>query len=370
MTRVCVVGGSKTGTTGLYAAVRAGLAARDGACYALNERHDRAVFENLRRLAPEVPVVAKLLVTSASFSADVVELFDKNLFIVRDPRDTLVSVALYYPVLAVNREKSDASIARYVELVRRKEQDPGDVTFLDILTAVYRLVGYEVDRSTSFSRRFELATAYADSVSPFLVWYESLITDRMDDVSDHLGFPVANTRPTEYADTVVRSATSGEWRHWFTEHDVAHFEPVMAGYMRRFGYEPDWELADEPRLDPAHGSGYIERSCAKRRRQRAVLRERNELSDEHLAQLRDRTADGAESAAFRLARLLWKADRAANGPEIHRSARFAASCGNVRAMRLLARCYTEGVGTPPDQRRARFWREEAAAEARREQEGR
>jgi hypothetical protein len=363
--RVCVVGGSKTGTTGLYAGVKAGLLESEGACYALNERHDRAVFDNLRRYAPEVPVVAKLLLTSASFSPDVVELFDKKLFVVRDPRDTLVSVALYYPVLAINRERPDQSIDRYVELVRRKEQDPGSVSFLELLMTVYRLVGFDVDQSTSFSRRFQLSVAYAQSASSFLVRYESLVADHLDDVSDYLGFPVANTRPSEYANTVLRSGGTGEWRDWFTERDVAHFRPMVADYMEHFGYEADWELADAPFIDPAYGSAYIRRACAKRRRQRAVLQARSSHSEEHLRQLRDRTADGAESAAYRLARLLWTADKEANGSEIHHCARFAAACGNVRAMRLLGRCFAEGIGVPPDPARARFWQDEANAQMRR-----
>lgn len=257
MRGVCVVGVSKTGTTGWYASVREGLREAVGTCYGFNERYEEGVFGSLRRLAPDVPVVAKLLITNASFSPDLVEFFDKSLFTVRDPRDTLLSVALYYPVRAVNKGTPQAEIDRYVDLVTRKERNPESVTFREILSAVYRLIGRQVDESTSFARRFRLAIRYARSASPFLVRYESLIEDQMENVSDYLGFPVTRTRPSEYASTVVRSATAQEWRQWFTKSDVDHFRPMVANYMECFGYEDDWELADRPVIDPRYGSEYI-----------------------------------------------------------------------------------------------------------------
>ena len=363
MKGVCVVGSSKTGTTGLYSAVWNGLRAHEDRVYGLLEKYDEDVYRNLQRLAPSTPVVSKVLLTNNSFSADLVARFDRRLLIVRDPRDTLLSVALYYPVRALNRGATQHQIDEYVDLVRTKERDPASVSFMDLLVAVYRLSGQQVDETSDFSRRYRVATRFASQLDAYTVYYERFIHDDLADVSDHLGFEIHNARPSDYSGIVLRSGGAGEWRHWFLPSDVEAFRPVMTPYMERFGYEDDWEVASDPQIDPANGSEYVQGAVAKRRRQLEIGQSESG-GHERLQQLRERADEGAHTAAFRVAQQLREMSAEEHAEEIVERLRFAASCGHIPAMRELADVLAESSAAH-EQEEAEGWRAEADAEAER-----
>lgn len=365
MNSVCIIGGSKTGTTGLYSAVHEAVQAAHPRCYGMFEKYDPDVLANLQRLAPHTPVVAKFLLTNRYFSRQLAETFEKRLLIVRDPRDTLLSAALYYPVLALNKGVDRAAIGEYIDLVREKEQDPASHSFLDLLIAVYRLMGRDVERrGKRFERRFRVVTDFVDRADVFVVRYEDFINDDLDALGDHLGFEVRNTRPSTYSSIVLRSGGSGEWRHWFTPEDVEEFRPVMSGYLRRFGYPDDWSLAAEPSIDPDAGSRYVEGSVDKRRRQ-IELNQAARASEEGLEQLRQRADEGAVGAATKVARILLDEDPRARDHEIRERLLFAASCGHVPAMRQLAGVLAD-AGNAHDREEAARWSAEADAEEERE----
>jgi hypothetical protein len=352
---ICVVGSSKTGTTGVYSSVRKGLIDAGRPLFGLHEKYDAGVFANLARNAPERTVLAKMLLTNRAFSADLVASFDDRILIVRDPRDTLVSVMLYHPVLATNRGATDADIEPFVELVRQKEKDPHSTTFLELLVAVYGLMRDDVTEDTDFSRRFNRTIKHANRVPSFLLRYEDFVVDDVDALSAHLGLTVHNTKPSEYSGIVYRTGSSGNWRQWFTPSDVEHFRPMLAEYMTRFDYADDWELPAEPVVDPESGTEYVERAVAKRRAQLAANAAASDDAD-HLDAQRARADDGSVSAAAKLA-----AQLAAGGPapehrdEVFERAYFAACAGDTGARQLLARCYREGIGVAPDEAKAREW---------------
>ena len=363
MKGVCVVGSSKTGTTGLYSAVWNGLRAHEDRVYGLLEKYDEDVYRNLQRLAPSTPLVSKVLLTNNNFSADLVARFDRRLLIVRDPRDTLLSVAMYYPVRALNRGASQAEIDEYVDLVRTKEQDPTSVSFMDLLVAVYRLSGQKVDETSDFSRRYRVATRFASKVDAYTVYYERFIRDDLADVSEHLGFEIHNARPSDYSGIVLRSGGAGEWRHWFLPSDVEAFRPIMTPYMERFGYEDDWEIAADPKIDPANGSEYVRGAVAKRRRQ-IEIGQSESGGQERLQQLRERADEGAHTAAFRVAEHLRETSPSEHAEEIVERLRFAAACGHVPAMRELAEVLAAS-SVPHEREEAEGWRAEADVESER-----
>lgn len=356
-----VTGSSKTGTTGLYHAVWDGLtAATGGRCYGLREQDDLSLLRNLRRLAPDRTLAAKYLLTSAGFRDELIRPFDRHLMTVRDPRDTLLSVALFYPIKAVNTGVDDQRIDGFVELLRRKEQDPASVSFFEVFAAVHRLIGRTVEPATLPTRRFRVAIHHARKHDPHVVHYERFIRDDLGDVSDLLGFEVRNAKPTDYTALVFRSGGAGEWRHWFTERDVEILRPKLTPYMERFGYGDDWELADEPRIDPVHGSGYVSSSVAKRRRQRGLSTGQGTV-EEQLQYLRELAAAGSVRSAFALAERLLVEDGAAHTVEVRDLLEFAAAAGSHRAMHRLASLLEEGPAEVRDVSGAQRWRAEIRA---------
>lgn len=350
---VCTVGSSKTGTSGLHYSV---LAAMPGEPVGLYEQHDPKMLRNLERYASDRPLVAKFLFTNRHFTPDLVEPFHKRLLIVRDPRDTLVSVMLFYAgVLAASKGRCTLEeIEEVADLVERKEQDPGSVDFLTLYHHAHRVLGNTVGANRVTMGRFDRPLRFADDAEAKTVYYERFVADDLDDVSDYLGLELANTRPPAKVDSlVVRSATSAEWRRWFTASDVAELRPKLAPYMARFGYEDDWELSDEP-IDPEFGSEYVRRSARKRFGQSQAVRS-GEDTQERLETLRAAAAKGDPKAALDAATTLVARHGGDCHEEIRTLYRFAAMSGRVRAMRDYTEWLRKHDQTYQDLREARRW---------------
>jgi hypothetical protein len=101
------------------------------------------------------------------------------------------------------------------------------------------------------------------------VRYEALVAGPLPELERYLEVELAGTaRVDPEHGHVPRTRGSGDWRHWFTPDDVAWFEPVLAGYMRHYGYPADWGLADSPVIRPEHCTEYVARVVERRRRTR------------------------------------------------------------------------------------------------------
>lgn len=355
-----VTGSSKTGTTGLYLAVWEGMhQVTGGNCYGLREQDDLRLLQSLQRRAPDRPLAAKFLLTSQNFSAELLEPFDRHLMIVRDPRDTLLSVALFYPVLAINQGVDHTEVERVVELLRKKEEDPRSVDFLEVFQLVHAIMGRDLRPGRVPMRRFRSAITHADSFAPHIVQYERLIRDDLTDVSEYLGFEVHNTAPKGTAALVMRSGSDAEWRDWFTERDVEALRPALRPYMERFGYADDWALPEHPEIEPSKGSDYVLTSVAKRRRH-IDLERQDGYSGDRVTHLRDLAGAGSVRASLQLAEMLNQHDPVANAAEVRELLGYAAAGGNPTAMWRLAAALDTPAAKDLQRREARRWRAEAA----------
>lgn len=359
MRHTIIVGSSKTGTTGLFYAVMRGLEATGAPLYGLYEVHDELRYDSLDKYAPERLVVAKLLVTNRDFDSEVAAAFENRLLIVRDPRDTLVSALLFAPVIAINKGVDDTRVAQFADLIRRKEQDPHSLSMQDLLTTGYALMGSTSRTSKSFTARFRKTVRYDDHVDSFVVKYESFVDGDLDDVEDFLSLELSTDTSAPSRTHIRRSGKYGGWRHWFVPADVAYFRPLLDPYMQRYGYADDWDLADEPHIDPETASGYVERSARSRREQATLTHSSAGNAAERLALLRGRADTGRTSYAVRLGEMLLADGSPAALAEAAERLTFAACTGSPKAMRLLAGCYRNGVGVARDTERARYWYRES-----------
>jgi hypothetical protein len=65
---------------------------------------------------------------------------------------------------------------------------------------------------------------------------------------------------------VSRRKAYGDWRHWYTEEDVAFYKPVYLPYMELIGYDrDDWTLSSEPVIESEYASMYIKGLVRKNR---------------------------------------------------------------------------------------------------------
>lgn len=355
MRHIVIVGSSKTGTTGLFYAVRNGLDRSGEPFYSLYEKHNGRIYTYLDLYAPNRLVVAKLLVTNKTFDWKVAADFRFRVLIVRDPRDTLISALLFFPSLAVAQGVPAHKISKFTGLIRRKESDPLSISMRELLGEAYTLNSPGVNEDTAYSSRFRRTMAYHDRVESFLVRYESFVDGDLTDLEEHLGFKLGSGKSDSSYSHIERTGSYGGWHDWFVPSDIDFFRPLLHDYMSRYGYEDTWDLAQEPSIRSEDASGYIERSCDARRQQRALFGNREVTSEDRTTLLRGRADAGNAEASLQLGELLLDRDDASVTDEAVERIEFAAGTGSAKAMQLLSRCYREGIGVARDEPRANFW---------------
>lgn len=186
-------------------------------------------------------------------------LYDQVIWIVRDPRDQMISSFLYtwYAAHGANRHKYREAL----EMVKKKELNPGAVSFKKCMTTCFRLESF-FDRYHFVNEKIEASFHQSDGREKFLlIKYEDFIDHKLEKLNDFLGFDIdPETQVYQMARQVNRSQTYGNWRRWFTEDDVLWMQPLLTPILQRMGYDAtDWKLESPDSLNPKYGSEYMER---------------------------------------------------------------------------------------------------------------
>ncbi len=192
--------------------------------------------------------------------------FDRIVKIIRDPRDQAISSFLYnFYSLAQPGAATEEQLDEVLELVRAKEQSPLTISFASLCDGVNRIMRWRGYSSTWLMTESGQVTnrAFWDFLgslggSGYLLKYETFIRGDLGGLESYLGFRLSPRREVgEYART-RRSASSENWREFFTPEDVETLRPLTADLLAEMGY-PDWELRPVERLNPEHFSGYLAR---------------------------------------------------------------------------------------------------------------
>lgn len=190
------------------------------------------------------------------------ERYDRKIWMARDPRDAVVSKMLYrwHRGYLGHGEQYQA----HLQLVRRKEQDPGCMPFIEIC----RYAGHgewpmtreqvqDIEKAR-YREMCEFVKGLGDDW--FLFNYEDMVTNKFDALNRYLGFDVSaeSEVPRAYS-KVVRKKSFGDWRHWFTEEDIELLKPAYLRYLELTGYDSDdWALDPEPIIEPRFSSEYMQ----------------------------------------------------------------------------------------------------------------
>ena len=354
---IAILGLAKTGSTGLYNNTKAALARSDHDYYCLFEPTRPNLLHSIRRYAPEMPLLTKVMIAREPDLQLPYEHFGKRVTLLRDPRDMIVSFLLFRPF--IRADVAWQQVEPFVAAVRQKEQDPASrsVQSLHALADELGLASYRLPRVVEY---MEWQESLIDRRSVFTVRYEDFIVGRLDGLNDYLGFAVdSDTSTSPWLDHILRAAGSGDWQHWFTQDDISYYRPYIAAYMKRFDYDDDWLLAQEPHIDPATASQYIEGKYRKRCNQQEQRRKKLSLDlavPEQRARVEQLAEDGDAQAMYQLAKASLDGDDVASFRLTYR----AAIQGHRSAMRRLGQLYRDGRGVRADADTAAFW----AAEAR------
>lgn len=344
----CVVGLSKSGTTGLFSAIHAAFSKHYEEFYALHEKYGIRQYQSLNWYCPDIPLLAKPLLTrDDGFSYEVVRRFENRFLIVRDPRDRMISTILDFPRLNAGRREPEP-VERYLDLIRAKERDPASHDVTDLFAA-----GWEFARGTPMpegvlANQAARVLKFDGCVPSTRVRYEDMVAGDLSVVAEQLNLDVRPAEPVKSQELVLRSGAAGSWRAWFTERDVKRLRPLLAPVLAALGYNDDWALDARP-LNPALGSEHVAAAYARQRAHKDVLVNKKVPVDRDereawLVALRSRADDGDAGAATRLAAHLVGSPRDRRfDSEASRLALFAARSGHLRGMTLAARLQRMGT---------------------------
>jgi hypothetical protein len=204
------------------------------------------------------------------------ERYDRRVWIARDPRDAAVSRMLYrwhklYWWHKGYTEKKKQYLA-HLDLVLKKEREPRSIPF----HLICRYAGYNgwpisTEEVVKEERvRYKRMSDFVKNLGKewFFFTYEDMVGKNFDGLNQYLGFQAREEAevPTSTGKAkVVRKKAVGDWRHWFTEEDVALFTPAYLPYMEVIGYDcNDWALSQNPVIEPEYSSMYM-KSLPKRK---------------------------------------------------------------------------------------------------------
>ena len=355
---ILILGLAKTGSTGLYNNIKAALAKSEHDYYFLFEPTRPGPLHSIQRYAPDMPILTKVMIAREPDLDLPYDHFPKRVTLVRDPRDMIVSFLLFRPF--IRADVPWERVAPFVAAVKEKERDPSahSVQSLHALADELGLASYRLERVVEY---MEWQEALIDEHTVFTVRYEDFIVGQLEGLNDYLGVVVENrTSTSPWLDHILRAAGTGDWRHWLTPADINFYRPHIAGYMKRFDYDDEWELAEQPVIDPSTASQYIEGKYRKRFAQQEQRRRKMALdidTPEERARVEHLAEDGHAQAMYVLARAALDTDAATAFRLTHR----AAIQGHKPAMRQLSQLYRHGRGVAADAKQADFWTAEAEA---------
>jgi hypothetical protein len=259
---VLVIGRAKTGTTVIAKTIQNSMT------NTLFRMEPKSIFGFME--PPDANLITKIIfehwsatphLRLALLNSELPVRFDRSIMIVRDPRDELISRMFYiaYGYLKqgkITREK----LQPWRDIVAQKETHPEQVTLKSMISVLNELLGVHInpELKNTFGY-FKFVAAQSEKCRSLVVRYEDFIKGEVSNLEAYLGFPLTPERSTgQFNNRVFRTGTCDNWKSFFTPSDIEEFKALHHDEMQAMGYT-DWQLAEQPTLDPQHGSLYLDR---------------------------------------------------------------------------------------------------------------
>ena len=275
MAKVIVLGLAKSGTTGLWSVLvksypRRYLQFFEGQY--LPSRYNKYFGQTNSEQNPR-DVVSKQII-GPDFNFTDLASFDKIIWMVRDPRDRLISYLLYrhYDY----RYDSDEFVREQLDLLRLKERDPDALAMIDLEARL--LLPRPTLESAFFwndHQKSNFLSTLIEEERAFIFKYEDFVNQEYSGLENFLGIKMSrNAKVPKQFQRVIRSKTHSFWNHWFTQKGVDNYMELFQSFLGQYGYKDEWALAEEKKIDPEHCSRYV----------RTIINERRQLDGLHLIQ--------------------------------------------------------------------------------------
>ena len=262
--RCLIVGAAKSGTTAVFYAVAKTLP------------NPILFFEEPLNSLGALPTVAVAKTVFLEHETEAVirevgKAFDKRIAIIRDPRDNLVSRVLYEIADRPDLLRDDTVIGKLMASLERKQNSPRGVDLLYLIRLLCPDADAFIEEALSCSARMGRFIE-SNKADWFVLRYEDFVAGAVQELSAYVGSGVDHRITVdEQYQRVARTRSSGDWRNWFTETDIALLKSRIQPVMMQLGYGSDWALSDSPVIPPEHGAAYLKRLVDERRRQYQIF---------------------------------------------------------------------------------------------------
>ena len=187
--------------------------------------------------------------------------FDKKIYIVRDPRDWIISVTLFTVHSTYGNEKN---LNKIYELLHKKETSPAAVPLVEILTLLISYMNNQTLESFKdwMIHQYDWLLDFEIRLGDHCISrYEDFVSDNFTGIEEYLGMEIPGAAQVDKRhDFIVRTKSYGDWKNWFVKEDIDFFKPVFADYMYKYGYSDEWSINSPQGIDPEHCTEYVKKT--------------------------------------------------------------------------------------------------------------
>lgn len=288
-----ILGPAKSGTTALFYAIRAAMVRATGQdIKGLFEPRDMDAFRRYFQSSGDPVFLCKALLGPTMRGMQrAVDRFDRRIVLSRDPCDNIVSRLLFMPPRLLF-ETDESKCQAYVDLIRRKQADPGSLSILSILHRLESMAGRKglpKNYRDGATLTAKIMLGHGDRF--WMFGYDELVEGRFERLSAFLGVEVTPDFEVDGQHGYVsRSKGSGEWRSWFLAEDIDYFVREVADDYVVMGFDPTETADPNPQINPKTGSNYVQKQVDRLIARRAWAKERNRRElQEVVALVREKT---------------------------------------------------------------------------------
>lgn len=201
--------------------------------------------------------------------------FDSKIYLVRDPRDLIISGILFMVQQEPTLYDNDDKLIRILKILKEKETRPKSISVRELFEQIVEASdNHTFDKAVDWlGRQYRWLMEFESQLDDYcLIRYEDFVDGQIEDLEDYLDMRLRGKAVVDPVhDHVPRTMGYNNWKNWFLKTDIDFFKPLFEEYILHYNYPTNWQLNDRQMISPEHCSKYIERMVKKKRNKKINL---------------------------------------------------------------------------------------------------
>ncbi len=174
---------------------------------------------------------------------DYFQKFDKNILLIRNPLDRIVSYLLYMPYNG-DGYSDDRNAKTYVDLLKKKVENPNSVGIYDIDKCYSNIDitkrGSLIQVVKKQSEKIQELYQSSDSKNFFVLKYEDFVQNNLDELSHYLGRKISSDiEVSEKFKRTERSKSFDSYKSFFLDAELQSSLINFESFNQTFGYRSE-----------------------------------------------------------------------------------------------------------------------------------